>query len=43
MERDSDSESCSTSSQNEEIISGTQSDDVPVLLVAEVRQGLVLI
>jgi hypothetical protein len=41
MEHDSDSESSSTSSQNEENISGTQSDEVPVLLVAEVRQGFV--
>jgi hypothetical protein len=38
MEHDSDSESYSTSSRNEENGSGTQSDEVPVLLVAEVRQ-----
>jgi hypothetical protein len=41
MEHDSDSESYSTSSQNEGNISGMQSDEVPVLLVAEVRQGFV--
>jgi hypothetical protein len=41
MEHDSDSESYSTSSQNEENISGTQSDEAPVMLVAEVRKDFV--
>jgi hypothetical protein len=36
-EHESDSESYSTSSQNEENVHGRQSDDVSVLLVADVR------
>jgi hypothetical protein len=38
-EHDSDSESYSTSSQNEENTSSRQSDDVPMLLVADVRHA----
>jgi hypothetical protein len=43
MEHDSDSESYATSSENEENISGAQSNDIPILLIAEVRQGVVLV
>jgi hypothetical protein len=43
IEHDSDSESCSLSSQKEKNISDTQNDEVPVLLVAEVRQSFIII
>jgi len=42
VEHDSDSESYSSSSQNEENISSRQSDDdVPVMLVADVRYAFI--
>jgi hypothetical protein len=41
VEHDSDSESYSTSSQNEENISSRQRDDVPVMLVADVRYAFI--
>ena len=41
VEHDSDSESYSASSQNEENMSSRQSDDVPVMLVADVRYAFI--
>jgi hypothetical protein len=41
VEHDSDSDSYSSSSQSEENISSRQSDDVPVMLVADVRYAFI--
>jgi hypothetical protein len=40
-EHDTDSESYSASSQNEENIGSRRSNDVPVLLVADVRHAFI--
>lgn len=41
VEHDSDSESYSSSSQSEENISNRQSDDIPMLLVADVSYDFI--